>query len=289
MKRKLSGILLVSGLACCPIILVCVVCSSLWAATSPSDSTSLPDSLICWEQTLSSHPEPGMINTINGLAADGDLLWIATDRGLARLDLRTWTCDLFAQAAGVSLEGQIVLLPDGDGGLWIGQASRHGDDVGLAFYSDGKWRETPQIRRKSIEALGLDQEGRICVYSAQTERMVPCAQLCSKGNAFPLDWDKVTELPSDSLTGFNCHLWPRVSAPYGYTNFYYTSAAECELIKSHERAVMWKPFMLADEDEIWIVDRVPSEADITVLHQRGAVGRKLSGPLPRGSCQCVGT
>ncbi len=293
MRKELTYILIFPTLALL-VILVYTAYSPHERTTGPFEkvpwpegATSPPDSLICWEQTLSSQPESGMINTINGLTADGDLLWIATDRGLARLDLRTWTCDLFTQAAGVSLEGRIVLLPDGDGGLWIGQAFRHGDDLGLAFYSDGKWRKAPRLRWESIEALALDQEGQICVYGNQNGRMAPCAQVCSKGTTFPLDWDKVAAPPSDSLIGFNCHLWPRVSAPYGYINFYYTSAAECALVKSHERAAMWRPFILADEDEVWITNRVPPRVDTTVLHQRGAAVRELSGLFPQGSISAL--
>jgi ligand-binding sensor domain-containing protein len=94
----------------------------------------------------------------NGLAADGDLLWGATDYGLIRLDTRTWKCDVFTEVAGIPLRYVDTLLPDGEGGLWVGT------DQGLLRFSAGKWRMAlPPVDGFSPTALGLHQNGGLHV------------------------------------------------------------------------------------------------------------------------------
>jgi ligand-binding sensor domain-containing protein len=113
-----------------------------------------------WPQAVAQFDENIARIVPNGLLADDDL-WIATGQGLIRLDLRTFQCTIFVQAAQVSLADTNLMLSDGAGGLWV--ATR----FNLLHFSGGQWRllyQRPDVYYPPIvKDIALRQDGNLCV------------------------------------------------------------------------------------------------------------------------------
>lgn len=302
MKKKYLYLLLVPSIGLL-IALLCTVCSlpkdaQMGSTPATPISTTIdrwemlpPIPLTCWErgedapssQTWRNSAIFGTgINSIGngGLAADGDLLWISTGRGLVRLNVHTWACDLFTQAAGISLAGSHTLLPDGEGGLWV--SGRYGAGENLLFFADGEWQKIG-LAWYDISALALNHAGEICV-SGMVGKRTP-AQVCSQENTFPPKWREIVSPPSESW--LDCNLWQRASAWY-YRGFHYASPTECELVKKALERESWCMFVSVNDDEVWVVDcEPPDDKDTVLLHQKGKAVEKLSGLFPRRSIDAL--
>lgn len=257
MKKKLLYILLIPGIGLL-IVLLYVICTPSKEATPspeeaslspkevvivlpPKEEMPLPTLLTCWEHGSSGHPEPGKINAINGLAADGDLLWISTGQGLARLDVSTWTCDLFTEVDGVSLAGNSALLLDGKGGLWV-SPSGYGKSS-IALYSDGEW-QVDTLGWPRINYLAINQEGQICANGVSEYRHNTPINSC---------YGNTDGGPPPIISSLDCDLWQRTSV--------FNSRAECELVNEH-RGRGAESLVSLHKDRVWIADGVDAlEAD----------------------------
>jgi ligand-binding sensor domain-containing protein len=197
------------------------------------------------------------ISDIAYMVADGDLLWIATNRGVVRLNVRTWQCDLLQQALGFPLTDVSLLLPDGKGGLWVNTRL-----LGVLLHFDGKhWRSVYEEydQYTSTTALGFDWAGDVCIQES-------CGRF---GVIYSLVYpEKVLQLqrpamdhPSDGTSDrtLDCDLWQQVSSRHCS----YKSAAGCNRIRHLLEQFGLSDFLsvaASDGNEVWLVSpSYPSE------------------------------
>ncbi|MBN1979861.1 MAG: hypothetical protein JW918_20905 [Anaerolineae bacterium] len=233
------------------------------SGTQPADLTVLdiPASLTChvhddksavkWPNVPASDIP---ISDIAYMVADGDLLWAATNRGLVRLDVRAWQCDLFQRVLSFSLTDASLLLPDGTGGLWVSTR------LGVLLHFGGEhWRsvyeEYNQYTRAT--ALGYIRAGDVCIQESYS-RFETYYSL-----VYP--WktpQRPTMEPSLDATldrTLDCDLWQQVSSRHCS----YTTAAGCDHIRHLLEQVRLSEFLslaASDGSEVWLVSpSYPSE------------------------------
>ncbi len=222
MKRRQYTILFL-GLA---ITLLCAACHQ--TANVPATTSSLPAvSLNCWgheDDGLSwQHWPSDTFSDINpgGLVTSGDFLWIATHRGLIRLDVRTLECNVFTKARGVSLAETYLLLPDGEGGLWIAT------DQGLLRFSGERWQVAiPANYTRGIQAMGLRRAGDWCVEVKRVYMRTGhsnTSHFCFQESMLPLT---SVELVEGDLDITDCRQWQQAA----WRSYHYVTPAGCKKI-----------------------------------------------------------
>lgn len=199
-----------------------------WSAVEDKP-LDIPASLTClvhddkstvkWPNVLASDVP---ISDIAYMVAAADLLWAATNRGLVRLNVRAWQCDLFQQALGFSLTDASLLLPDGTGGLWVSTR------LGVLLHFDGEhWRsvyeEHSQYTRAT--ALGYDWAGDVCIQEAYSRFGVYYSLVYPEKSLRRPAMDPLSDATLDQTLG--CDLWRRVSS----RQCSYTTAAGCDRIR----------------------------------------------------------
>ena len=203
--------------------------------TAVDEASGIPASVVCrekpgndlpfrtWRSTEADQSHFVQITGI-GPAADDESIWLSTTGGLARLNLKTWHCDLLTQAADVTLAGTSqVILPQEGAGFWIG-ASQH-----LLHLSEEGWRTAYQDP-DTITAIGLTQAGELCLDTFRHYyRGFSTAKLYFESSQLPLPPPEHLEECQTidcPLHPSNCDMWQRMSARgQGYN---YLTPDECE-------------------------------------------------------------
>ncbi len=249
------------------LVLALAVCCRTYFSPSPGSPTCfetrrIPDALSCqahttdaasWQSWPRSTAPSGVIR--NGLVSDGDRLWVATSRGLLRLDVRTWECDLFTSAIGQSLAGAYPVFPDGVGGLWVGVTGR------VIHFSGQEWQlayEIPDGYPERISALGLGQAGNLCIqlYSESLRGCYTFQHACLVGNTLPLDNTPfIVSYCTDAAE--DCYLWQQVSGQ----QYNYTTPAACMRIRRITSTYFDPVAASANGDEAWMVKHVYGKRD----------------------------
>ena len=201
-----------------------------------------------------------------GLVTDGDLLWISTRYGLVGLNVRAWECAVFAKAAGASLSRAYPLLPDGEGGLWVGT------ERGLLRFSGGQWQMVlPPVDEFSPTALGFYRTGDLYVEMGYGR----CSAVLDGETLAVISVYGFMERGGAPLNTLDCGLWQRMarwsSKPGG--SYHYATPAGCERIVQHIGPEPIAPGYLlvavsADGDETWTVERTPLQTT-RLSHRRG--------------------
>ncbi len=300
MKRQMARILFV-GLM---ITFFCAACrkpadtpalskTSILPETSASSETlALPDmpaSLVCREHTDDSMswtgwPRPSVLDSIspwwtnwrrstmphgisrNGLVSDGELLWLSTIRGVIRLNVRTWECDLFTTAAEVSLVDAYPLLPDQDGSLWVGVRG------GIVRFFDGQWQviyQIPDGRSTRLSAMGWERSGDLCVqiFSDFGLRIgTVLSQACLKSAILPMHNTPFTTSYNDDGSE-DCGRWKHISG----WRYNYSTQAACKQIQRMELYRHYPDYDAAtvspDGGDVWMAQRTQA-GDRELLHWR---------------------
>lgn len=209
----------------------------------------------------------------DGLVTDGDLLWISTQRGLIRLNVRTSRCVIFTKAAQVSLAGAYLLLPDGTGGLWAGT------DRGLLRFSDGRWQvayRIPESRYPSrLRDVGLSQSGDWCVVT-DGGRTNWISHFCFRDDQFPLTGVEGSPGPLDLM---DCERWQRAAFLYerwlgwdGGAISHYVTPDGCEQIAAKRMKGYSCSAMSPQGDEMWAVK------DGRLFHRHGERAEEIELP-----------
>ncbi len=266
--------------------------------TTPTASvSSLPTSVVCREKPGNALPFRTWRNADTprgsfsvhiydvGPAADSESVWLSTSRGLARLNLRTWQCDLLTQAADVPLASTFqVVLPDGEGGYWVG-AGRH-----LLHLSNEGWQMAYQDR-SNVTSIGLSQAGDLCMdMFKQYHRGFDEYKVCFKSSELPLPApEKIEDCYGEAcpLRPSNCDIWQSLSGEEytssgGLRRYRYATPGECEQTQQIEAS-------FADDDtdllvafsedggEVWSVKRKYSE-NTTLLYQTDGISHQEEIP-----------
>ncbi|MBU0703919.1 MAG: hypothetical protein KKC18_08650 [Chloroflexi bacterium] len=191
-----------------------------------------------WPSTAFSDINPG------GLVADGDLLWIATHRGLIRLDVRTLECNVFTKAGSVSLAETYLLLPDGEGGLWVAT------DQGLLRFSGEQWQVAiPANYTRGIRAMGLRRAGDWCV---EVERVYMrtghsnISHFCFRESMLPLT---SVELVEGDLDVTDCRQWQQAA----WRSYHYVTPAGCKKITRQITCGYLLVAVSPNGDETWTI------------------------------------
>ncbi|MFL7791996.1 MAG: hypothetical protein AB8I69_07635 [Anaerolineae bacterium] len=228
------------------------------SGTQPSDfeAIDVPASMTChvhddrstvkWPNVPASDIS---ISDIAYMVADGDLLWAATNRGLVRLDVRVWQCDLFHQVLSFSLTDVSLLLPDVQGGLWVSTR------LGVLLHFDGKhWRsvyeEYNQYTRAT--ALGYNREGDVCIQESYSRFGVYYSLIYPEKALQRPAMDPLSDATLDQT--LDCDLWRRVSSRHSS----YTTTAGCDRIRHLLEQLELSDdfaFILAasNGDEVWLL------------------------------------
>lgn len=198
----------------------------------------------------------------NGLVADGDRLWIATNQGVLRLNLRTWQCDLFRSGAGWSLAGAFPLLPDGQGGLWAGV------EGGVLRLSGDQWSLAyviPLEHPGEVFTLGYGRTGGLCLELCYVGwRSMPWFEgTCLAGYRFPLRNVPFTDPSYSDSLAVECSLWERASS--GWLN--YSTPEMCEWLRAlAPYPEHWRRIATAslERGEVWMTEQ--SQAGVELYH-----------------------
>ncbi|MDY7078141.1 MAG: two-component regulator propeller domain-containing protein [Chloroflexota bacterium] len=237
-------------------------------------------SLNCWESEADAPSWQQWRNvgfsdiTPGGLVTDGDLLWISTRQGLFRLDVRTLECTGFPKVDQFSLTegdsflptGDYLLLPDGEGGLWIGTTE------GILRFSDGEWQIASQLGvAVDMHILGLRQTGSLCA-ETQWWRTGGIGSFCFNSTS-PLTDVQQFEAPFDVM---DCDQWQRVAwrgrlYSHHHDSFYnYATPAECEQIEMMQGS---SPISVSPNgDETWTIE------DTRLFHRQGKTIEQVDMP-----------
>lgn len=189
------------------------------------------------------------ISDIAYMVADGDLLWAATNRGLVRLNVRSWQCDLFHQNLGFALTDASLLLPDRKGGLWV---STQWDAL---VHFDGRYWRFVYEYGPNIDgtALGFDRAGDVCIQESHSRFGVYYSLLYPEKAP-----QRPTAEPLSDVT-LDCDLWRQVSSRHCS----YKSAAGCDRIRHLLEQFGLSDFLsiaASDGNEVWLVSpSYPSE------------------------------
>jgi ligand-binding sensor domain-containing protein len=109
---------------------------SIWVVTRvPTPTITLPQLSLTWRNVWRVKGEPA---EVRDLAVDGEALWIATSRGLVRLNQRTLTYERFSRTGtspDVPLKDVTTLLVDDQGRLWAG-----GRQGLMQYNQDSGWK-----------------------------------------------------------------------------------------------------------------------------------------------------
>ncbi|MBN1813217.1 MAG: hypothetical protein JXA14_15380 [Anaerolineae bacterium] len=221
-----------------------------------------------------------------GPAADGENVWLSTTRGLARLNLKSWQCDLITQTAGATLPATLlVLLPDDSGGFWIGA------DEYLLRLSDKGW----QVAYKSqanITAIGLSQTGDLCLDMYKYyHRGFEDYWLCFEGSDLPLPSPtRIDDCYGENcpLRPSNCDMWQRMSGQEhisgkGLRHYTYTTPRECQQTQQIQNALdpggdtTVRIAFTANDGEVWSA-KSAYEEDTVLLYQRDGISHQEEIP-----------
>ena len=279
--KWIGGTALIAILA----ILVFLHGTCIWEERSggeqhPYNPSDMPASLTCREVT---GPLPTWRNwgrswtrsaiLRNGLVSDEDRLWIATNQGVIRLNLRTWQCDLFRSAAGRSLAGAFPLLPDGQGGLWVGvkgEVLRFTDDQWMLAYL------IPPDHPRDVFTLGYGRTGSLCLELRGVGwRSVPWVErTCLAGHRFPLQNTPFTGpyRYGDSLfTG--CGLWKRAYSAH----LSYATPEMCMWLQAILYPEQWRRIATVSPErgEAWMAERSQSGVELYHWSNNFAVSSKI--------------
>jgi ligand-binding sensor domain-containing protein len=221
-----------------------------------------------------------------GPAADGENVWLSTTRGLARLNLKSWQCDLITQAADAALPATLpVLLPDDTGGFWIG-ADEH-----LLRLSDDGWQVTYK-GQADITAIGLSQTGDLCLNMYRYyHRGFEDYWLCFEGSDLPLPPPtRIDDCYGENcpLRPSNCDTWRRMSGQEyvsgkGFRRYAYTTPGECQQTRrihntlgSGGDTTVLVAFT-ANDGEVWSA-KSAYEEDTLLLYQRDGISHQEEIP-----------
>ena len=219
-------------------------------------------------------------NAPDSLVADGDLLWIVSRYGLLRLDTRVWECTLFADAR---LGMPFSLLPDGQGGLWVG----YGQEMGRFF--GGHWRMiSSDIMFYKIPAtkLGLDWDGNLHVGLG----FGPASAILDADTLLRIKGEVVEKRELDIA---DCSRWQRASGWSGEPRYYYDymTQAGCEQIVAQLASSNLAPGALVavstDGEETWIVAKTSLET-MRLTRQRGEMRQEADMPYQHVAALTLG-
>lgn len=210
-----------------------------------------------WPSTAFSDINPG------GLVTDGDLLWIATHRGLIRLDVRTLECNVFTKAESVSLAETYLLLPDGEGGLWVAT------DQGLLRFSGERWQVAiPANYTRGIQAMGLRRAGDWCV---EVKRVYVrtghsnTSHFCFRESMLPLT---SVELVEGDLDITDCRQWQQAA----WRSYHYVTPAGCKKITRQITRGYSLVAVPPNGDETWTIEST------RLFHRRAGAVRWVEAP-----------
>ena len=225
------------------------------------------------------------MNDSRSLIADGDLLWIQSRYGVIRLDTRAWECTVFT---GVGTGFLHSLLPDGQGGLWIGSRQ------GLGRISDGRRRMVLPARffRQHPPAnLRLGWDGNLCVGLHEAFSFVMDVDTLKVIEAHLPDGEPViTDLFAQSN---NCARWQRASGWSDSSSSYlnYATRAGCEQIAEQLASNDLQPRALiavsADGEETWVVEKTSSET-VRLTRQWGGMVQEANVPYQHVAALALG-
>jgi ligand-binding sensor domain-containing protein len=148
-------------------------------------------------------PLPDRTLKILHVARDGDALWLGTQSGLRRYDLRTSALDNVADAGSDAIES---LLTDSGGNLWVGTLEHL-----MRRWPDGRWETVlagDLFAQPWIDALFEDSEGGVWLGSHHESlvrlRDSPIARIGDReGLADPFAWSVLRARDGRLLIGTN--------------------------------------------------------------------------------------